>query len=109
MTNEFGMKLDRNGYCKSVVQNDIDHCFLCGRYGTLQRHECIHGSNRTKSKNYGLWVAVCQNCHTKIHAKRSETELDRRLHEIAQECAKKRYGWNNEDFRKRFGKSWLDD
>ena len=61
MRNEYGEKLDRNGYAPSIIKPpfEADACFICGYSGKLVRHEVFHGPNRTKSKNYGCWVKLC--------------------------------------------------
>lgn len=103
MTNEFGKPLDKNGYAPSIMQ-DGNHCYVC--YGNLNpiRHEAIHGFNRQKAKEYGLWVNVCPYCHWRIH--NTDGKLDRMLKRNAQEAAMTVYGWSVEDFRERFGKNY---
>lgn len=105
MKNEFDVPLDRNGYAPSILQQGCDGCYLCYRNsGKLDRHEVFHGSDRKKSKELGLWVNVCQECHYLIH--NSDGKLDRKLKEDAQQIAEMYYGWNHDDFRKRFRKSY---
>ena len=53
--NEYGEKLDSNGYAPSIL-HDKPVCLICGRYGTA-RHEVYFGSAyRAKSKRLGLWA-----------------------------------------------------
>lgn len=60
--NEYGEKLDSNGYAPSIL-HDKPVCLICGRYGTA-RHEVYFGSAyRAKSKRLGLWVTLCPWCH----------------------------------------------
>lgn len=60
--NEYGEKLDSNGYAPSIL-HDKPVCLICGRYGTA-RHEVYFGSvYRAKSKRLGLWVTLCPWCH----------------------------------------------
>lgn len=71
--NEYGEKLDSNGYAPSIL-HDKPVCLICGRYGTA-RHEVYFGSAyRAKSKRLGLWVTLCPWCHqngpTAIHNNR---------------------------------------
>lgn len=55
--NEYGEKLDSNGYAPSIL-HDKPVCLICGRYGTA-RHEVYFGSAyRAKSKRLGLWVTL---------------------------------------------------
>lgn len=109
MTNEYGVILDRNGYAPSVIDvfAELDKaCFFCGKRGDLARHEVFHGSNRTRSKNLGCWVYLCPECHTKLHSK--DPALDRQLKQIGQRKAMEWYDWTIEDFRERFGKSYVE-
>ena len=85
--NEYGEKLDSNGYAPSIL-HDKPVCLICGRYGTA-RHEVYFGSAyRAKSKRLGLWVTLCPWCHqngpTAIHNNR---DADLRLKCWAQKKA----------------------
>ena len=105
MVNEYGVELDRNSYAPSIL-NRYDGCQVCLRnMRTLERHEVVHGSNRKKSKEYGLWINVCHACHYLIH--NGDGRLDKFLKEDAQRAAMLHYGWTVADWRIRFGKSYL--
>ena len=104
MKNEFGVKLDSNGYAPSIMM-DCEGCYCCGKMGDLARHEVFHGPNRTKSKALGCWVNLCPTCHDKVHTK--NPEMDWQLHWEGQIKAMEYYGWSIKDFRKRFGKSYV--
>lgn len=107
MTNEYGVKLDRNGYAPSIMQEDTERCYLCGRCDQkLDRHEPFNGSCRTKSKELGMWVVLCSTrCHHGDAHKRFQTA--RQLKQEAQEAAMEEYGWSTKEFVRRFGKNWL--
>ena len=65
MRNEYNMKLDGNGYAKSILQEG-SCCHLCGHNGSmdkLDRHEVFGGPDRAKSKRYGLWVLPVSYTH----------------------------------------------
>lgn len=49
--NEYGVKLDSNGYAPSIL-NQQPTCLICGRYHTA-RHEVFYGPYRDKSKRLG--------------------------------------------------------
>ena len=98
---------DRNGYEPSIVQHDMDHCFICGtRYGKLDRHEIFGSANREKSKRLGLWVMLCHHqCHLNgVHAHR---EMADQLKQIGQVAAMNAYGWNTERFIEEIGRNYL--
>lgn len=106
MKNEFGKELDKNGYAPSILKRH-EGCHICGRRDlALQRHEVFHGGgNREKSKEYGLWIEVCWNCHNVIH--NGNGELDKCLKKEGEQTALIHYKWGICDFRSRFGKSYL--
>lgn len=106
MTNIYGVKLDRNGYAPSILNEQEGECFVCGAGGDLVRHEVYYGTAyRSRSKELGAWVNVCPECHAAIHDK--VDDLDKQLKEIAQMKAMLYYGWSIPEFRNRFGKNWL--
>ena len=84
--NEYGEKLDSNGYAPSILSQSST-CLICGRYRTA-RHEVFFGSYRDKSKRLGLWA-------------------DLRLKKWAQKKAMEYYGWPEAQFIKEFGRSYL--
>lgn len=104
--NEYGEKLDSNGYAPSILSQSST-CLICGRYRTA-RHEVFFGSYRDKSKRLGLWANLCPWCHqngvTAIHTNR---EADLRLKKWAQKKAMEYYGWPEAQFIKEFGRSYL--
>ena len=103
--NEYGVKLDKNGYAPSLFVQEPFRCFSCGRFGETARHEIFGGSRRSASKALGLWVNVCPARHNAIHA---SGELQDRYHRQGQLLAEVTYHWNHDDFRRRFYKNYLD-
>ena len=101
------IKLDRNGYAPSIMQEDRDGCFRCGRQAEkLDRHEVFGGANRQKSKALGLWVLLCHNtCHLGCVHKDAAESL--RLKKKAQRIAMKHYGWSADDFISIIGRNYL--
>ena len=98
------MKTDKNGYAPSIL-GAFDFCYVCYKGGGLVRHEVFHGANRDKSKKLGLWINVCPDCHNKIHF--TDGKLDRLLKESSQRAAMQVYGWDEAEFRRRFGKNYV--
>lgn len=110
MKNEYGATLDRNGYANSIIPfHDENTCFLCGGNGRgkMDRHEVFGGAYRDKSKRLGLWVHLCHDpCHMKKAHGDGKTE--RGLRYTAQSISMELYGWSVDDFRREFGKSYLE-
>lgn len=79
-----------------------DRCYLCGRYGQMHLHHCLHGIHRKNADKYGLWVHLCPECHMALH---DHGDGDLALEQIAQKAFEREYG--GEKFREVFGKSWL--
>ena len=105
MNNKLGQKIGANGYVPSIVEED-GRCYLCGRTDRgMQRHEAYHGAYREKSKNLGLWVMLCYECHDRLH--HHDAGLDRRLKEEMQKRAMEEFGWSVDEFRAEFGKSYI--
>lgn len=52
--NEFGVKLDKNGYAPSLFEHEPFCCFRCYRFGDTARHEIYGGSRRKASKALGI-------------------------------------------------------
>ena len=60
--------------------------------------------SRMISEKYGLWVWLCNDCHTDLHFRHAEVKME--LREQGQITAQRHYGWNDADFRMRFGKCY---
>ena len=105
MKNQYGVPLDRNGYAPSIA-GESDRCFVCGRRDrALQRHEVVHGAFRTKSKNLGLWVNVCDLCHDQIH--HHNAAMDLKMKQDMQALAMKHYKWEIGEWLRNFGKNYI--
>ena len=83
-------------------------CFLCGRYGPLEKHHIFGAANRKKSEKYGLVVGLCHDCHNEPHRgahHNKDTALY--LHQWGQRKAMLEQGWSTYDFIREFGKNYL--
>lgn len=70
---------------KSIIQEDTDYCFICGRYGTEIHHIFFGNANRKLSDQYGCVIGLCYEHHrgnTGVHHNR---ELDLKIKRMAQE------------------------
>lgn len=89
-------------------------CWLCLRNGSddpLDRHHIFRGPNRSKSEKYGLVVYLC---HSRCHlygkeAVHNNSKTMQMLHEYGQRKAMEENNWTVEDFRREFGRNYLED
>lgn len=93
----------------SILKNDRKGvCFMCKRYTNTERHHIFGGSARKKSEMDCLTVYLCHWCHNEpprgVHQNR---ENDIYLKRMAQLRWMEFYGKTEEQFRERYGKSWL--
>lgn len=80
-------------------------CHFCGAETNLQKHHALHGTaNRKLADKDGLFVWLCVRCHMNLH---DRGERDEELKQEAQRCYMAAYQATAEDFRRRYGKSYL--
>lgn len=114
MKNEYGVKMDCNGYAPSIVGTG-DECYLClCTPPQLVRHEIFHGTAfREKSKRLGLWCTLCPECHRNLHTALKQTPNcvpdDRLLKHDAMFNALSHYEWTIRQFIQEFGKTYFTD
>ena len=96
---------------KSIISgNKKEQCFLCGKYGQTESHHIFGGAFRKKSEQYGLKVNLCHYCHNEpSNGAHYNLFVSQYLKQIAQKEAMSRYKWTVNDFRTKFGKSWLEE
>lgn len=70
---------------KSIITDDLNVCFECGRRADAIHH-CIYGvANRKLSDKYHLVVGLCYNHHTgQMGVHHGNKELDMKLKRVAQ-------------------------
>lgn len=92
---------------KSIMQKDMDCCYLCGRQYGLQVHHVMAGTaNRKLSDRYGLVVRLCAECHTGDGGAQYERTLNQRLKAEAQEAFEAIYG--HAEWMQKFRKNYLE-
>lgn len=52
---------------KSILQKDITHCYICGRYASDLHHIRLGNLSRDFVERQGLYVNLCRECHCFIH------------------------------------------
>ena len=90
---------------KSIIQTD-KVCLVCGSVNALEKHHCIFGTaNRKKADEDGLWVWLCHYHHQSVHNENARLKNVLQIR-AEQEWIKK--NGSEEDFIKRFGRSYLN-
>lgn len=80
-------------------------CYMCGKGGYLETHHIFNGTaNRRLSDQDGLVVKLCPQCHEYVH---KSQPIDLSLKREGQRAWMKHYNKTAEDFRARYGKSYL--
>lgn len=92
---------------RSIISEE-KRCYICGSYQWIEIHHIFGGANRKISEKYGLKVPLCHYCHNEppngVHQNK---EIRRRLQARVQKIAMKHYGWDEDDFRKIFGRNYV--
>lgn len=89
----------------SIIQEDTDCCYVCGRYGTEIHHIFFGNPNRKLSDRYGLVIGLCYEHHrgkTGVHQNR---ELDLKMKRVGQRAFIDHYP--EADFLAVFGRNYL--
>ena len=86
----------------------MGNCFICGKWGQLERHHVFGSYNRDNSEQYGLTVNLCHACHNEptdgVHHNR---EMADRLKRWAQEKCMADQSWTVEQWRAVFRRNYL--
>ena len=82
-------------------------CFICNSTYNIEKHHCVFGrAERKKAESDGLWLYLCANHHYAVH--NSDAKLKKNLQELAQRFYMKVNNASEEDFIKRYGRSYLN-
>ena len=94
---------------KSIIQEE-KQCYICETTYNLECHHCIHGTaNRKLAEKDGLKVWLCVAHHRGdfgVHGKFGSM-LDLKLKQTAELVWMTYYGKTEEQFIKRYGKSYI--
>ena len=70
---------------KSIIQDDLTRCYVCGRIGNLEIHHVMSGvANRPLSTKYKLIVALCPEHHRGKTGVHTDYMLNERIKRDAQ-------------------------
>lgn len=94
---------------KSIIQTE-KKCYVCETAYNLHSHHILFGvANRKLSDKDGLTVYLCYEHHegtSGVHGKNGH-ELDLELKKLAQKRWMEYYDKTEDDFRQRYGRSYL--
>lgn len=91
---------DRERY--SILVDNLDVCVFCGR-PRADLHEVFFGTaKRQASKDWGMVIPVCRDCHSYIHRFRPTRLYTQKE---AQKVFEEKYG--HEKFMEVFGKNYV--
>lgn len=90
----------------SILQDDMQYCYVCGRYGTEIHHVFYGVGNRKLSTKYKLLVGLCYDHHRgNVGVHGGNRELDMELKRMAQRRFNEVYA--ESDFLAVFGRNYL--
>lgn len=90
---------------RSIIQEDTDYCFICGRYGTEIHHIFFGNPNRKWSEKYNCVVGLCYNHHRGNEGVHNNRELDVYLKQTAQKRFIELY--SESEYFALFGRNYL--
>lgn len=94
---------------RGIVTEYKNICFFCGRIAEAEHHLLFGTGIRRLAEEDGIKVPICNNCHNmgagteRIHGNIMAEKLSKML---GQAIFENKLG-TREDFRKRYGKSYL--
>lgn len=94
---------------KSIITDDLKHCYVCRTPYNIELHHCIYGKNRKNADKDGLIVPLCMYHHrgiTGVHGKKGD-KLDTELKQMCQKKWLEYYDKQLEDFIERYRKNYL--
>lgn len=85
-----------------------DYCYLCGKYGPVERHHVFQGAYRKKAERHGFVVNLCHYCHNEppmgVHHNK-----ERRI-ALRQTCQKEyEQTHTRNQFIAEFGRNYLEE
>lgn len=94
---------------KSIVTKYTEICIACGRKAECEHHLIFGTGSREFCEKDGLKVPMCNNCHNmadKLHRIHDNPMAEKLSKMLGQAIYEAKIG-SREDFRKRYGKSYL--
>lgn len=102
---------------KSILTDNMDYCFFCGKPAECRHHLIFGSANRQKADEDGLIVPACNKCHNmgstieRVHDNPMAEKMSKMMGQMAWEQARILegipYGTAREMFRQRYKISYL--
>lgn len=78
---------------KSIIQDDLTRCYVCGRTGIIEIHHVMSGvANRPLSSKYKLLVALCPEHHRGKTGVHTDYALNEQIKRDAQKAFERQLG-----------------
>lgn len=91
---------------KSIITDDLEHCYICDRPRDHIHHIFYGTANRKQSDKYNLVIPLCYSCHNSsnngIHFNKA---LDLAIKKVAQKRFEEIY--SHSEFMAVFGRNYL--
>ncbi len=96
---------------KSIVADDLEHCYICSMKGRIRKAECTHhifgGPLRKISERNGFTIPSCNADHNMSNeAVHFNRKLDLKLKSICQQVYEKTH--TRQEWMKLVGRNYLD-
>ena len=92
---------------KSIIQKEMDRCFICGTTRNLHIHEVFFGTaNRQKSIDWGCYCKICNYHH---NGSDNSVHFNRKMRHDLQVFTQRKFEelYGHEKFMEVFGKNYL--
>ena len=91
---------------KSILQRNMDECFICHTTQNLHLHHIYEGSRRQASDAHGFVVRLCANHHNMSdHSVHMDEAMNRKLKRLCQRVYEKTH--TREEFMEIIHKNYL--
>lgn len=94
---------------KSIVQKEMDRCFICGTPYDLHTHEIFFGTaNRQNSIDWGCYIRLCGWHHNMSD---NSVHFNNKMRKDTQAFTQKKFEelYGHDKFMEIFHKSYIDD
>lgn len=99
----------------SIIDNNLEYCYFCGKYAHGVHHLIFGSSRREKADEDGIYVPICDQCHivtsARIHDNPTAERLSKCFGQAMWELELVSAGYSKEEARshfiKRYGRNYI--